>query len=38
LNARTRLTSRGVGHAEGWLGDDNGRLGLVAQPLLIEPR
>lgn len=38
LNARTRLTSRGVGHAEGWLGDAGGRLGLVAQPLLIEKR
>jgi hypothetical protein len=38
LNARTRLTSRGVGHAEGWLGDADGRLGLVAQPLLIEKR
>jgi hypothetical protein len=38
LNARTRLTARGVGHAEGWLGDADGRLGLVAQPLLIETR
>jgi hypothetical protein len=38
LNARTRLTSRGIGHAEGWLGDADGRLGLVAQPLLIEKR
>jgi hypothetical protein len=38
LSARTRLTTRGVGHAEGWLGDTNGRFGLVAQPLLIERR
>jgi hypothetical protein len=38
LNARTRLTTRGVGHAEGWLGDAGGRIGLVAQPLLIERR
>jgi len=38
LNARTRLTTRGVGQAEGWLGDSSGRFGLVAQPLLIERR
>jgi len=38
VNARSRLTTRGVGHAEGWLGDVNGRLGLVSQPLLIEKR
>jgi len=38
LAARTRLTTRGVGHAEGWLGDANGRFGLAAQPLLIEQR
>ena len=38
LNARTRLTAHGVGHTEGWLADEAGRLGLVAQPLLIEKR
>jgi len=38
VNARTRLTAHGVGHTEGWLGDEAGRFGLIAQPLLIEKR